>query len=154
MLWSLVSGKYAMIQMSGLGFALVPWRPVIEHELGRNISGIMHDDNISWELGRSRDLGIRLRADKPIRFDIEETLPLACRKACRPSLIAVQRFAGSPLSEALMIRENIPEPSMQNTEARTATLYLILQSIFLLLQRSTCTIKEACKASGHGADQV
>jgi hypothetical protein len=56
----LVSGKYAMIETSGLGFALVPWRPVIEHELGRNISGIMHGDNISWELGRSRDLGIGL----------------------------------------------------------------------------------------------
>jgi type IV secretory pathway VirD2 relaxase len=42
------------------GFALVPWRPVIEHELGRNISGIMQGDNISWELGRSRDLGIGL----------------------------------------------------------------------------------------------
>jgi type IV secretory pathway VirD2 relaxase len=56
----LVSGKYAMIETSGLGFALVPWRPVIEHELGRNISGIMHGDNISWEFGRSRDLGIGL----------------------------------------------------------------------------------------------
>ena len=55
----LVSGKYAMIETSGLGFALVPWRPVIEHELGRNISGIMHGDNISWEPGAQPRLGNR-----------------------------------------------------------------------------------------------
>ena len=56
----LVSGKYALIETSGREFTLVPWRPVIEHELGRNISGIMHGDGISWELGRSRTLGIGL----------------------------------------------------------------------------------------------
>ena len=56
----LVSGKYALIETPGREFTLVPWRPVIEHELGRNITGIMHGDGISWELGRSRTLGIGL----------------------------------------------------------------------------------------------
>jgi len=56
----LVSGKYALIETPGRKFTLVPWRPVIEHELGRNITGIMHGDGISWELGRSRTLGIGL----------------------------------------------------------------------------------------------
>jgi len=56
----LVSGKYALIETPGREFTLVPWRSVIEHELGRNITGVMHGDGISWELGRSRTLGIGL----------------------------------------------------------------------------------------------
>jgi hypothetical protein len=56
----LVSGKYALIETPGREFTLVPWRPVIEHDLGRNITGVMHGDGISWELGRSRTLGIGL----------------------------------------------------------------------------------------------
>jgi hypothetical protein len=53
----LVSGKYALIERSR-DFTLVPWRPMIERELGRTISGIVRGDGISWELGRSRGLGI------------------------------------------------------------------------------------------------
>jgi hypothetical protein len=53
----LVSGKYALIERSR-DFTLVPWRPVIERELGRTISGIVRGDGISWEIGRSRGLGI------------------------------------------------------------------------------------------------
>jgi hypothetical protein len=53
------------------------------------------------------------------------------------------------LSEALMIRENIPEPSMQNTEARTKPVSDPTIDI-PFMQRPTCTIKEACKASGMG----
>ena len=56
----LVSRKYALIETPGREFTLVPWRPVVEHELDRNITGIMHGDGISWELGRSRTLGIGL----------------------------------------------------------------------------------------------
>jgi Protein of unknown function (DUF3363) len=33
------SGRYAMID-DGLEFSLVPWRPVLEHQLGRHITGI------------------------------------------------------------------------------------------------------------------
>jgi excisionase family DNA binding protein len=48
-----------------------------------------------------------------------------------------------------MIRENIPEPSMQNTEARTRPVSDPTIDI-PFMQRPTCTIKEACKASGMG----
>jgi len=54
----LVSGKYALVEMRSLEFTLVPWRPVIEKELGRNVAGIMHGDGISWEMGRRREIGI------------------------------------------------------------------------------------------------
>lgn len=53
----LVSGKYALVERAR-DFTLVPWRPVIEKELGRTVSGIMHGDGISWQLGRTRGLGI------------------------------------------------------------------------------------------------
>jgi len=53
----LASGRFAMID-DGLGFSLVPWRPVIEREIGREVMGVMRGDNISWQLGRARTLGI------------------------------------------------------------------------------------------------
>jgi hypothetical protein len=54
----LVSGKFAVVETRSKEFALVPWRPVIEKELGRTVSGLMIGDGISWELGRSRGLNI------------------------------------------------------------------------------------------------
>ncbi len=54
----LVSGKYAMVETRSREFTLVPWRPVIEKELGRTVSGIVIGDGIRWELGRSRGLSI------------------------------------------------------------------------------------------------
>ncbi|HXP72913.1 MAG TPA: DUF3363 domain-containing protein [Stellaceae bacterium] len=53
----LVSGKYALVENSR-EFTLVPWRPVIERDLGRTISGLVQDGGISWEFGRKRGLGI------------------------------------------------------------------------------------------------
>ena len=53
----LVSGKYAVVEKSR-EFTLVPWRPVIEKELGRTVSGLMQGGGISWEVGRKRGLGI------------------------------------------------------------------------------------------------
>lgn len=53
----LVSGKYAMVEHSR-EFTLVPWRPVIEKELGRTVSGLVHDGGISWMFGRKRGLSI------------------------------------------------------------------------------------------------
>jgi type IV secretory pathway VirD2 relaxase len=53
----LVSGKYALVEKSR-EFTLVPWRLVIERELGRTISGLVQDGGISWEFGRKRGLGI------------------------------------------------------------------------------------------------
>ena len=42
----------------GLGFSLVPWRPALERELGRQVSGIVRNSGIEWTLGRQRELGI------------------------------------------------------------------------------------------------
>ncbi|MDA5193697.1 DUF3363 domain-containing protein [Govanella unica] len=53
---TLVSGKYALIEGTH-EINLVPWRPVIERELGRHVSGIVHGDGVSWKMGRGRDRG-------------------------------------------------------------------------------------------------
>jgi hypothetical protein len=53
----LASGRFAMID-DGLGFSLVPWRPVIEREIGREVMGVMRGGDISWQLARARGLGI------------------------------------------------------------------------------------------------
>jgi type IV secretory pathway VirD2 relaxase len=48
--------KFALIQMSQ-EFTLVPWRPVLERQVGREVSGIVRDSGtISWTIGRSRGL--------------------------------------------------------------------------------------------------
>jgi len=48
--------KFALIQMSQ-EFTLVPWRPVLERQIGREVSGIVRETGtISWTIGRSRGL--------------------------------------------------------------------------------------------------
>ena len=55
---NLASGKFAMID-DGLGFSLVPWQPVLEQRLGRQITGVaMPGGGIDWTFGRSRGLGL------------------------------------------------------------------------------------------------
>ncbi|WP_417813026.1 relaxase/mobilization nuclease RlxS [Thalassospira alkalitolerans] len=50
----LASSKYALIEKSR-EFTLVPWRAVLERQLGKQVSGIMCDGNtISWAIGRQR----------------------------------------------------------------------------------------------------
>ena len=53
----LAAGRFAMID-DGLGFSLVPWRPVIEKKIGRQVMGVMRGGEISWQLGRAQGLGI------------------------------------------------------------------------------------------------
>jgi hypothetical protein len=53
----LASGRFAMID-DGLGFSLVPWRPVIEKEIGRQVTGVMRGGDISWQFGRGKGLGL------------------------------------------------------------------------------------------------
>jgi hypothetical protein len=53
------SGKYALIENSR-EFTLVPWRPVIERELGKEVAGMVRGNEVSWEFGRKRDLGISI----------------------------------------------------------------------------------------------
>jgi type IV secretory pathway VirD2 relaxase len=53
----LVCGKFALIEKSR-DFTLVPWRPVLDRELGKPVQGIMRGDTVSWTLGRQRGPGI------------------------------------------------------------------------------------------------
>jgi type IV secretory pathway VirD2 relaxase len=53
----LASGKYALIERAH-EFTLVPWRPVIAHELGREVAGRVMGDSISWQFGRKRGIGM------------------------------------------------------------------------------------------------
>ena len=54
---TLASGRFAMID-DGLGFSLVPWRPALERELGRHVTGVVRGGGIDWTFGRKRGLGI------------------------------------------------------------------------------------------------
>jgi hypothetical protein len=55
---SLSSGRFAMID-DGLGFQLVPWRPALEQQLGRQVSGVMlPNGGVDWSFGRKRGLGL------------------------------------------------------------------------------------------------
>ena len=49
----LVSGRFALIERSR-DFTLVPWRPVLERQVGKSVSGLMRGDGINWSIGRGR----------------------------------------------------------------------------------------------------
>lgn len=53
----LSSGTVAMVEQSH-EFTLVPWRPVIDCQLGKEVSGIVQGGSVSWQLGRKRALGL------------------------------------------------------------------------------------------------
>lgn len=55
---TLSSGRFAMID-NGLGFQLVPWRPALEQQLGRQVGGVLAPGgNVDWSFGRKRELGL------------------------------------------------------------------------------------------------
>ncbi len=49
----LASGRYAMLD-DGMGFSLVPWKPVIEQRLGQHLAATVRGGSVSWEVGRQR----------------------------------------------------------------------------------------------------
>ena len=51
----LASGRYAMLD-DGMGFSLVPWKPVIEQRLGRQLAATVRGGGASWEIGRQPGL--------------------------------------------------------------------------------------------------
>ncbi|HRN08636.1 MAG TPA: DUF3363 domain-containing protein, partial [Ottowia sp.] len=53
----LASGRYAMLD-DGMGFSLVPWKPVIEQRLGQQLAATVRGGAASWEIGRR--LGVSL----------------------------------------------------------------------------------------------
>lgn len=52
----LASGRFAMLD-DGLGFTLVPWRPVIEPRLGQSVAATLQAGRVTWEFGRQRAIG-------------------------------------------------------------------------------------------------
>ena len=50
---NLVSGRFAVIERSR-EFSLVPWRPVLERQLGKPVVGLMRDGGVSWKFSRER----------------------------------------------------------------------------------------------------
>ncbi|HQT90122.1 MAG TPA: DUF3363 domain-containing protein, partial [Acidiphilium sp.] len=55
---TLASGRFAMID-DGMGFQLVPWRPALEQQLGKQVSGVMAPGGgVEWSFGRKRGIGI------------------------------------------------------------------------------------------------
>jgi type IV secretory pathway VirD2 relaxase len=51
----LASGRFAMLD-DGVGFSLVPWRPVIEGRTGQLITAVTRGDQVSWNLSRRRGI--------------------------------------------------------------------------------------------------
>ncbi len=49
----LASGRFAVVEQSR-DFTLVPWRPALNHQIGRPIAGVMRSDGVSWSFGRGR----------------------------------------------------------------------------------------------------
>ena len=53
----LASGRFAMLD-DGVGFSLVPWKPVLEQRLGQSVAGVMRGGSVSWDLSRQRGIGV------------------------------------------------------------------------------------------------
>jgi type IV secretory pathway VirD2 relaxase len=49
----LAGGRFALVEKSR-EFTLVPWRPVLEKQLGKEVGGIVRADGTSWRFGRGR----------------------------------------------------------------------------------------------------
>ena len=49
----LASGRFALLD-DGLGFSLVPWRPVIEKRAGQALSATVRGNHVAWEVARQR----------------------------------------------------------------------------------------------------
>jgi hypothetical protein len=49
------SGRFAMLD-DGLGFSLVPWRPVLEQRIGQQLTTTIRGDHVIWSFGRHRGI--------------------------------------------------------------------------------------------------
>jgi type IV secretory pathway VirD2 relaxase len=47
------SGRYAVVE-NRREFALVPWRPMLEAQVGKSVSGVIQSAGVSWRFGRAR----------------------------------------------------------------------------------------------------
>jgi hypothetical protein len=46
-------GRYALVEKAQ-EFTLVPWRPVLDHHVGKQIGGMMREGGVNWSIGRGR----------------------------------------------------------------------------------------------------
>ena len=53
----IASGRFALLD-DGMGFSLVPWRPVVEQHLGQQVSAVVRGSSVNWKLGRQRGICI------------------------------------------------------------------------------------------------
>lgn len=53
----LTSGRFAMLD-DGVGFSLVPWKPVVEPRLGQQMSAIVRGGSVSFDFSRQRGVGV------------------------------------------------------------------------------------------------
>ncbi|MBM3083046.1 DUF3363 domain-containing protein [Chelatococcus daeguensis] len=53
----LASGKFAIVEKAH-EFTLVPWRPVIDRQLGREVMGVVQGGAVSWQMGRHRGISL------------------------------------------------------------------------------------------------
>jgi type IV secretory pathway VirD2 relaxase len=51
----LASGRFALVE-NGRDFTLVPWRPVLDRHLGKEILGVARHEGVSWTIGRGRGM--------------------------------------------------------------------------------------------------
>ena len=88
---TLASGRFAMID-DGLGFQLVPWRPALEQQLGRQVAGVMsHAGGVDWSFGRKRVLGIWSNPDNKPFHRVEHGRD--SREGCRPRRVIYRSIA-------------------------------------------------------------
>jgi len=97
-----MSGRMALIEKAR-EFTLVPWRSVLERQIGKPVGGIVREGGISWTLGRQRSgpgifvtqLG-RTRTNHPFAGDVPAPSPWRPPVAAiQPSCCAKYRFASS-----------------------------------------------------------
>lgn len=46
-------GRYALVEKAK-EFTLVPWKPVIERHVGKDVAGMMREHGVNWRIGRDR----------------------------------------------------------------------------------------------------
>jgi hypothetical protein len=51
----LASGRFAMVE-DGLGFRLAPWARALDRRLGQEVSGLVREGGVDWDIDRRRDL--------------------------------------------------------------------------------------------------
>src|SRR5216684_7941415 len=44
----LASGRFAMLN-DGVGFSLLPWRPVLEKRLGQSVASVVQRTGVNWD---------------------------------------------------------------------------------------------------------